>query len=99
MSELLASQSTEKQRLARMFGSLSHVKKWMALDGPMDSTWLENMGTLLDSTKALNLPNGESISQPGINYIYFNDLFVAIAVIVKLLTIETHLLNLDPSII
>lgn len=35
------------------------------LDGPMDDTWLENMGTLLDSTRALSLPNGESIAQPG----------------------------------
>lgn len=47
-----------------MMGSLSHVKKWLVLDGPMDDTWLENMGTLLDSTRALNLANGESITQP-----------------------------------
>ena len=65
MAELLTSQSSEKQRIARMMGSLSHVKKWLVLDGPMDDTWLENMGTLLDSTKALSLPNGESIAQPG----------------------------------
>ena len=48
-----------------MMGSLSHVKKWLVLDGPMDDTWLENMGTLLDSTRALNLANGETITQPG----------------------------------
>lgn len=65
MAELLTSQSSEKQRFARMMGSLSHVKKWLVLDGPMDDTWLENMGTLLDSTRALSLPNGESIVQPG----------------------------------
>ena len=65
MAELLTSQSSEKQRFARMMGSLSHVKKWLVLDGPMDDTWLENMGTLLDSTRALSLPNGESIAQPG----------------------------------
>ena len=65
MEELLTSQSSEKQRFARMMGSLSHVKKWLVLDGPMDDTWLENMGTLLDSTRALSLPNGESIAQPG----------------------------------
>ena len=65
MAELLTSQTSEKQRFARMMGSLSHVKKWLVLDGPMDDTWLESMGTLLDSTRALSLPNGESISQPG----------------------------------
>ena len=65
MAELLTSKSSEKQRFARMMGSLSHVKKWLVLDGPMDDTWLENMGTLLDSTKALSLTNGESIAQPG----------------------------------
>ena len=65
MAELLTSQSSEKQRFARMVDSLSHVKKWLVLDGPMDDTWLENMGTLLDSTRALSLPNGESIAQPG----------------------------------
>ena len=65
MAELLTSQSSEKQRFARMMGSLSHVKKWLVLDGPMDDTWLESMGTLLDSTRALSLPNGESIAQPG----------------------------------
>ena len=65
MAELLISQSSEKQRIARMMGSLSHVKKWLILDGPMDDTWLENMGTLLDSTRALNLANGETITQPG----------------------------------
>lgn len=65
MTELLSNQSSEKQRIARMMGSLSHVKKWLVLDGPMDDTWLESMGTLLDSTRALSLPNGESIAQPG----------------------------------
>ena len=65
MADLLSSQSSEKQRIARMMGSLSHAKKWLVLDGPMDDTWLENMGTLLDSTRALNLANGETIAQPG----------------------------------
>ncbi|XP_073235787.1 dynein heavy chain domain-containing protein 1-like [Porites lutea] len=64
MAELLTSQFSDKQRIARMMGSLSHVKKWLVLDGPMDDTWLENMGTLLDSTRALNLASGETISQP-----------------------------------
>ncbi|XP_029192398.2 LOW QUALITY PROTEIN: dynein heavy chain domain-containing protein 1-like [Acropora millepora] len=64
MTELLTSQSSDKQRFARMMGSLCHVKKWIVLDGPMDDTWLESMGTLLDSTRALNLANGETISQP-----------------------------------
>lgn len=65
MTELLTSQSSDKQRFARMMGSLCHVKKWIVLDGPMDDTWLESLGTLLDSTRALNLANGETISQPG----------------------------------
>lgn len=72
MAELLTSQFSDKQRIARMMGSLSHVKKWLVLDGPMDDTWLENMGTLLDSTRALNLPSGETISQPGELKVSFN---------------------------
>ena len=72
MAELLTSQFSDKQRIARMMGSLSHVKKWLVLDGPMDDTWLENMGTLLDSTRALNLASGETISQPGELKLSFN---------------------------
>ena len=72
MAELLTSQFSDKQRIARMMGSLSHVKKWLVLDGPMDDTWLENMGTLLDSTRALNLASGETINQPGELKLSFN---------------------------
>ena len=65
MTEALASQASEKQRLPRGMGPSSRVNRWLVLDGPMDSTWMDSMGSLLDTTKTLCLPNGETLARPG----------------------------------
>ncbi|GMH41196.1 hypothetical protein BSKO_09106 [Bryopsis sp. KO-2023] len=35
--------------------------KWIVMDGPMDSTWMDDLGGLLDTSRTLCLPNGERI--------------------------------------
>lgn len=36
-------------------------KKWIQLDGPIDHMWVENMNSILDDNRKMNLPNGETI--------------------------------------
>ncbi|XP_060835340.1 dynein axonemal heavy chain 2-like [Rhopalosiphum padi] len=39
-------------------------QKWVILDGPIDSYWIENMSSIMDDTKILILENGERILIP-----------------------------------
>jgi len=50
--------------MRRVCNDESKKEKWVMLDGPVDTLWIESMNSLLDDTKQLTLINGDRISLP-----------------------------------
>lgn len=50
--------------MSRLCKEESSEQRWMILDGPVDTLWIESMNTVLDDNKVLTLLNGDRISLP-----------------------------------
>ncbi|XP_051881424.1 dynein axonemal heavy chain 6-like [Pristis pectinata] len=59
------------QAMRKFAKDLYKEHRWIVMDGPVDTVWVENLNTVLDDTKTLCLSNGERISLlPGMRLLF-----------------------------
>ena len=59
-SELYHSKSKIKT-LKTMIADDPKINRWLHMDGPVDTLWIESMNSLLDDSKLLTLNNGDRL--------------------------------------
>ena len=61
MTSLEWNEGVLSAQMAKICKMESKDERWLILDGPVDTYWIENLNTVLDDSQTLCLGNGERI--------------------------------------